>query len=186
MTIQATSAIRAHLASGAIVCDPAPRAIEGAHIDITLGCHFWRRVGPPAIIDLRHADPLNYYQEGCARPGGIIELPAWGRLLCHTEEFIGTAKGSNLLPMLDTRSTPARWFISVHQAAGVGDEGYVSRWTLEIANPTHDTFYLPVGGRVGSLQFQRTEGSAAPYEGRYNTTRAEWTPADMLPKRGNW
>lgn len=188
MTILATTAILESLDSGVIVCDPAPTRVEGSHIDITLGCHYWRRVGPPAIIDLRTADPLDYYQQGCARPGGVIELPPWGRLLCHTEEFIGTAQGSKLLPTLDTRSTPARWFVSVHQSAGLGDEGFVSRWTLEIANPTFDTLLLPVGGRVGSLQFQRLKGRAAAYKAgtRYNTVRATWTPFDMLPKKGNW
>jgi deoxycytidine triphosphate deaminase len=188
MTIQATSAILAHLASGAIVCDPAPVRIEGAHIDITLGAHYWLwRVVDPAwpALDLGDAYPSECFRK--FGDGKRVVIPAQGFALAHTAEYIGTAPGSGLVPNLHTRSTLARWGLSICTAnAGQGDEGYISRWTLEIVNPHPVAVALPVGARVGSISFSRTEGSAAPYEGRYNATRAEWTPADMLPRKGNW
>lgn len=189
MTILATTAILDHLASGAILCDPAPARVEGAHIDVTLGAHFWefRLDDSQRWMGLKDADPRNYFTP---RNGyGFIEIPAHGFILAHTAEAIGTAPGSGLIPCLHTRSTLARWGLSICTAnAGFGDEGYASRWTLEIVNPHPVAVALPVGARVGCVTFERLEGSAAPYEvgTRYNARPEEWNPAQMLPRRGNW
>lgn len=184
-----TESIRQALADGAVVCDPAPVRIEGAHIDVTLGPHYWRfRLdGGQDWMGLEFTDPRDYFRQCLG--GGAIEVPAHGFILAHTAEYIGTAPGSGLVPMLHTRSTLARWGLSVCTAnAGQGDEGYVSRWTLEIVNPHSVAIALPVGARVGSINFHRIEGAAAPYAlgTRYNTAPTEWTPLEMLPRKGNW
>lgn len=194
--ILGTEQIRAALADGAIICDPAPTTIEGAHIDVRLGAHYWGFVGPDAFdnttddwaLRLATADPLSFFVEGDATRTGVVWVPARSFILAHTVEFIGTAPGSGLLPTLHTRSTLARWGLGCHPSAGHGDEGYASKWTLEIANPHPVAVALPVGARIGCIAFHRLDGAAAPYAPgtRYNATRATWTPADMLPKRSNW
>lgn len=190
MTILATSAIEAALHSGAIVCDPAPRVIEGAHIDVTLGEHWWL-FSPTSFLDLEDADPAQCFslRPWPSRFIGFVEIPPHGFILAHTAEAIGTAPGSGLIPCLHTRSTLARWGLSICTAnAGFGDEGYSSKWTLEIVNPHPVAIALPVGARVGCITFERLEGSAAAYAvgTRYNVNKAAWQPSDMLPKRNNW
>ena len=185
-----TEAIIHGLNVGAIVCDPAPTRIEGTHIDITLGQHawLWSPLRGAQTLRLRNADPADWFVRHDARDGEI-ELPPYGFILAHTEEFIGTAPGSGLVPTLHTRSTLARWGLSVCTAnAGMGDPDWASRWTLEITNPHAETVYLPVGGRIGAISFDRVEGAAASYAPgtRYNATPQDWTPESLLPRRGNW
>ena len=188
----ATSTIRAALDDGAIICVPAPQRIEGAHIDITLGEHAWLfdpegQGEELSELDIGTADPADWFEPRDAIDG-CIWLPAQSTILAHTQEYIGTAPGSGLVPMLHTRSTLARWGLIVCTAnAGQGDEGYSTRWTLEIVNPHQRTILIPVGARVGAISFHRTEGTAQRYQigTRYNATIAQWQPAHMLPRRGN-
>lgn len=195
--ILGTAAISQAIEDGAIVCDPGPAKVEGAHIDIRLGTHYWEFDSKNSLhcvntgaactaIDLT-TDPWFYFIE-CAALDKVI-IPPRGFILAHTAEYIGTAPGSGLVPMLHTRSTLARWGLSACTAnAGQGDAGYISRWTLEIVNPHAVAVAIPVGARVGSISFHRVEGAATPYipGTRYNTIKAEWTPESMLPNRGNW
>ena len=194
MLLGTESIIRA-LQTGAIVCNPTPSRIEGTHIDITLGEHAWwfstdlHDVEPfeSRPIYLRDADPANFYEHQLAS-NGLVRLPAYSLSLCHTREYIGTAPGSGLVPNLHTRSTIARWGLSVCTAnAGQGDIGYCSRWTLEIINPHPNDIYVPVGARIGSITFSRVDGQAVDYDigERYNTTIQDWQPSDMLPRKGN-
>jgi deoxycytidine triphosphate deaminase len=182
-----TEAIRAAIRDGAIICDPLPERIEGAHIDVTLGIYSWLFSPQDSGLQLGTADPRQWFIP--RHDDQFVTIPAHGFILAHTAEYIGTAPGSGLVPMLHTRSTLARWGLSVCTAnAGQGDEGYCSRWTLEIVNPHPVAVALPVGARVGSVSFHRGEGVAAPYAAgtRYNATAAHWEPADMLPRKGNW
>lgn len=187
MLLGTESIIRA-LQSGAIVCNPTPSKIEGTHIDITLGEHTWVFLPEhDRDVYLRDACPSNYYQHQLAI-NNLVLLPAYSLTLCHTREYIGTAPGSGLVPNLHTRSTIARWGLSVCTAnAGQGDIGYCSRWTLEIINPHPNDIYVPVGARIGSITFSRVDGHAVDYEPgeRYNTTIQDWQPSDMLPRKGN-
>jgi len=186
--ILGTDAIRRAIQDGAIVCDPEPDCVQGAHIDVTLGIYSW--LFSPQLangVALSTADPRQWFAP--RHDAAVITIPARGFILAHTAEYIGTAPGSGLVPMLHTRSTLARWGLSVCTAnAGQGDEGYASRWTLEIVNPHPVAVALPVGARVGSISFHRVEGAATPYAAgtRYNATAAHWEPADMLPRKGNW
>ena len=188
----ATTTIRAALDDGAIVCVPPPPRIEGAHIDITLGQHAW--LFDPAKeeetldpLDISTADPAEWFEPWHALDG-YLWIPALSTILAHTREYIGTADGSGIVPMLHTRSTLARWGLGVcTENAGQGDEGYCSRWTLEIRNPHQRTILLPVGARVGSISFHGTDGTAQRYQPgtRYNATVAQWNPSHMLPRKGN-
>lgn len=191
--ILGTEAIKAALADGAIVCDPMPERIEGAHIDVRLGAHYWEfdaaldgAIDPDAAIYLADDDPGTYFVE-CAHSGRIW-IPARGFVLAHTQEYIGTAPGSGLLSTLHTRSTLARWGLGCHPSAGWGDESFASRWTLEIINPHPVAIAIPVGARVGCIAFHRIDGTASPYQPgtRYNARPGEWSPEMMLPRKGNW
>jgi len=186
--ILGTDAINDALRSGLIVCDPAPTRVEGAHIDVTLGRHGWvldqQRM---TTLHLATDDPAQEFKPAYVEHN-TLWLPGRGFMLAHTEEYIGTVPGSGLVPVLHTRSTLARWGLSVHQSAGWGDEGYTSRWTLEIVNPHSYGVALPIGARVGCIVFQRVQGSSQAYDAnqRYNHDRTKWTARSMLPRKGNW
>lgn len=190
MTILGTTAILAAMSDGRIVCDPTPARVEGAHIDVTLGRHYWMLDWPnDRRLVLRDADPADYFIDIEASEAGALVIPPCGFILAHTAEAIGTSIDSGLVPMLHTRSTLARWGLSVCTAnAGMGDPGYAAPWTLEIINPHPVAVAVPVGARVGAIAFHRIEGTATPYapDTRYNQTRDTWTPTAMLPRRSNW
>lgn len=191
--ILGTEAINAALDDGRIICDPAPQRVEGAHIDVTIGPHIYRqnwRTEPLSLSSAYADEHFTYFDFSPTERRKItnVELPRRTFSLAHTVEFIGTAPGSGLVPILHTRSTLARWGLSVHLSAGWGDEGYASRWTLEIWNPHNYDVYIPVGARVGCIVFQQVSGAATTYQPgtRYNIQRSSWTPEAMLPRKGNW
>jgi dCTP deaminase len=80
-----------------------------------------------------------------------------------------------------SRSTVARSGLSVCRCAGVGDVGYISRWTMEIANHTQTTIYIPVGFRICQLTFEFVGETLKEYHGKYGQNQ-QWVPEDMLPK----
>ena len=186
--ILATSAIIQALHDGAIVCDPLPGRVEGAHIDVTLGEWHWQfDASSFDMLSLANTDPRKWFDLYTSTD--LVYIPPHGFVLACTAEAIGTAPGSGLVPMLHTRSTLARWGLSVCTAnAGMGDQGWIGPWTLEIINPHPVAVALPVGARIGAIVFHRLEGVAADYEPgtRYNAARSEWTPDLMLPRRANW
>ena len=190
--ILGTEEILRALDDGRIICDPAPQRVEGAHIDVTLGEWTWIMTQPDGMgaLDLRTEDAAQRFTlVNHLKDDDIgVWFPSRSFSLAHTLEYIGTAPGSGLVPILHTRSTLARWGLSVHLSAGWGDEGYASRWTLEIWNPHDCDVYVPVGARVGCIVFQQVTGAATAYQPgtRYNIQRLSWTPEAMLPRKGNW
>jgi deoxycytidine triphosphate deaminase len=210
--ILGTDAIRRAIQDGAIICDPEPDCVQGAHIDVTLGAHYWivdlgdAWSGNGEVVTLDTADPREYatlhkaaplvdLEDGALTGRRYVTIPAHGFILAHTEQYIGVGAGSGLVPNLHTRSTLARWRLAVCTAnAGMGDpaspdsDGYCTRWTLEIENPHSVDIAIPVGARIGAISFARVEGIATPYAPgtRYNATRQDWTPDAMLPRKGNW
>jgi len=192
-----TDAIRQALCDGQIVCDPAPDRIESAHIDVHLGftawmfrLPWWWRIKAALLgmaLSLRDTDPRRLFTPVSCIP--FLAIPPRGFVLTHTRERIGSRPGSRIVPMLHTRSTLARWGLSVCTAnAGLGDEGYSSVWTLEIVNPHPCWIALPYAARVGAISFHRLDGNAVSYDPgtRYNPHSTEWDPAALLPKQGNW
>lgn len=187
--ILGTLAIKQALRVGDITCIPPPSRIEGAHIDVTLGRYYWlmRRYTPARTLRPQTDDPRPWFDLYDARSdieNGEIIIPGHSFALCHTQEFVGDVNG-RYVPMLETRSTLARWGIAVHAGAGMGDPFFHSRWTLEIWNHNVYPVALPVGARVGGIAFHAVEGEAEHYEGRYNIGPDEWTPECMLPRMGN-
>lgn len=133
------NAIRTLMSAHLIQVTPAPVNIGPNSIDLRLGDKLYRYgdTGRVPIIDpvskkLWHAiDPKN--------PPALIEVPLahegkW--LLVPGQFYLGVTleetfcKG--VVPHLDGRSTCGRLSIEAHKTAGVGDNGFRGRWTLEI------------------------------------------------------
>ena len=79
------------------------------------------------------------------------------------------------------KSTTGRYSLSVCKCAGLGDVGYVSRWTMEITN--HSDYHpvvIDIGEPIAQILFHEVEGVIEHYNGRYG--QGEWSPEDMLPK----
>jgi deoxycytidine triphosphate deaminase len=109
-------------------------------------------------------------------------------VIAHTDEFIGTKAGSNLLPSFKLKSSAGRHGI-IHTLAGHGEVGFHNRWAMEfiVGKPV----VLKYGMYIGQIYFTRTEGAEdEDYSktGSYqNTNNLEeliknWKKEDLLPK----
>lgn len=176
-------AIADYLATGAIVCNPAPATIEAVHIDLHLGGSFWvpRKELKNTGLSIANADPRDVF-ELIERKQAIVLRPG-GFALAHTDEYAGTTVPW-LCPFIETRSTMARWGIAAHVSAGWGDPGFCGRWTLELYNHQQFAVAIPIGARICSIGFHRVEDNDVLYTGRYNAPEA-WEPSMMLPRQGN-
>jgi dCTP deaminase len=80
-----------------------------------------------------------------------------------------------------TRSTVKRsGGLDVCGSAGLGDVGYIARWTMEIHNQSRNTIWLPVGGRICQFEIEYVGETLQEYRGNYGQEE-EWTPYCMLP-----
>ena len=128
--------------------------------------------------------------------GGVLGIPPGERIillepghtiLAHTREFIGGRR--NLTTMMKARSSYGRNFIEVCKCAGLGDVGYVNRWTMEITNNSRfHAIPLVVGRRIAQIVFMETGellGDDYTARGKYQTatdTIDSWSPEMMLPR----
>jgi dCTP deaminase len=107
-------------------------------------------------------------------------------ILCHTEEVIG---GKDYITTeMRAKSTTARFGLSVCKCAGLGDVGFISRWTMEVTNHSDFDIVIPVGEPIAQILFHRMDGAVARPYGSGRGSRygqGEWTPEDMLPKGKN-
>jgi len=110
---------------------------------------------------------------------GAISIRPGDTILAHTEEIIGGQNG--FTTSMRARSSIGRSCLSVCKCAGVGDVGYISRWTMEITNHSHAMVTLPVGLRVAQILFYEVGETLGEYKGKYGA-REGWSPQDMLPK----
>src|SRR5206468_7803202 len=81
----------------------------------------------------------------------IIAVRPGDTILAHTMEVVGGRNGYTT--SMRARSSIGRSCMSVCKCAGVGDVGYIARWTMEITNRYHATIELPVGLRVAQILF---------------------------------
>src|SRR5579859_4816288 len=134
-------------------------------------------------VDVIHLDnPLDirrYWGEPRQAIDGKIAIRPGTTLLAHTQEVIGGHNG--YLAKMYSRSTVARAGLSVCKCAGVGDVGYISRWTMEISNHSRSTVVLPVGLRICQIKFEEVGATLREYHGKYGQG-GTWTPLDTLPK----
>jgi dCTP deaminase len=110
---------------------------------------------------------------------GVIRIRPGDTILAHTEEVVGGTNG--FTTSMRSRSSIGRSCLSVCKCAGVGDVGYISKWTMEITNHSHAMAILPVGLRVAQILFYEVGETLREYQGKYGSWR-DWSPKDMLPK----
>lgn len=120
----------------------------------------------------------------------VIILRPQELILCHTQEFIGSNKGTNITTRMSSRSTLGRCCFSFCSCAGLGDIGYYNRWTMEVKNNSNSYAVLVVGARVASITFDYTSDTAIDCytsRGTYmkdievDDLQKKWHPSSMLP-----
>lgn len=122
----------------------------------------------------------------------LIILKPGETILGHTQEFIGGRAGavSGITSKMHARSSIGRSMIGVCKCAGLGDAGFINRWTMEITSfSQHHYIPLVVGRRIAQIEFQHLtsmEGNYAEH-GKYQTelepeaVMKAWRPEMMLP-----
>ncbi|QQS22392.1 deoxycytidine triphosphate deaminase [Candidatus Saccharibacteria bacterium] len=177
--------IQAGLEVGHIICEPAPSAINGSSIDVSLGYYFYHAKGNEGGDNLFNpfdeADVRRYYGDYYeAKPWAavrrkignssvasiehlanipddhpVIVLRPNERILAHTHEFIGILPPGTT--SMQARSTTGRIGVSACYCAGWGDPGYVNRWTMEVHNLNeNEHVVLPVGYKLAQIVFSST------------------------------
>lgn len=214
------TAILRHFKKGNIVIDPFRKEnLNTASYDISLGKYYYREDEPREGYTIYNpyqkeevervwgkkwdeAMPLKNWLKRHGnnwlpflkniKPNNLIIWIAPGEtILAHTEEFIGGGNGI-ITTKMNARSSMGRNFIEIAKCAGLGDVGYINRWTLEITNNSrHYHMPLVVGRRIGQIQFFEVEpiiGDEYQKTGKYQThfdlkrLKKEWSPEMMLPK----
>jgi dCTP deaminase len=202
---------------GNIVIEPFNRLNLGTNsYDITLGEYFFREQEPKgslpifnpfsqkgveAVWGTNSSAAIPYWQfikelgiielEGFEQSDSVIFIAPGETILAHTVEFIGGR--INCTSEMKARSSLGRCFIEVCKCAGMGDVGYINRWTMEITNNSRFRHLpLKVGMRVGQLKFYQVtpleDGTGYHSRGKYQieseveVLKRSWTPFSMLPK----
>ena len=198
-----------------VVIDPFdPARLSANTYDVSLGAWYYR-IRPPNLgtrvynpycengVRTLWGEPqqamsaeVEFKKHGIPVPDGIpldarvIIVQPLETVLCHTEEFIG-----GLLVVAGWMQGKSGWSrnsISVCLDAGLGDIGYVNRWTMEIMN-RHEYYAVPlvVGWPIAKVAFLESRNSLEPeesYSGSYQQgidieeIKKQWTPENMLPR----
>lgn len=127
---------------------------------------------------------------GVAVGDRVIVIPPSHTFLCHTQQFIGGR--NSITTEMSSRSSTGRAAVCVCNDAGLGDAGFISRWTMEIRNNGIVPVVLKVGLKIAQIKFLTvTSEPLISYEkrGQYQTSSdiAEimrtWSPATMIPSK---
>lgn len=181
-------------------------------VDLTLGGMFYREQrpvvnGPIPLFrkGVTQTSPIGYFcniyrqEDVDSMWGDPVEIPKGDfiilepgeNILAHTEEFIGGVVGNTT--KMHARSSYGRCSITVCRCAGLGDEGYFTRWTMEVTN--YSRFYhlpLMVGMRIAQLTFEDIGPTRKSYTvdrgSKYQemTTNAVDLESALLELRMNW
>ena len=201
---------------GAIVIEPFVRSRIGTNsVDVCLGEYFYRENAPDPDYQPRQIfNPYSYedvmrvwgpdyceapYRDHIFPPNEdmanikdtdrVIMLAPGETILAHTKEFIGGRY--QYTTMMKARSSFGRSFIEVCKCAGLGDVGYINRWTMEVTNNSR-YYHIPlvVGRRIAQITFYNTGKTLKDYavDGKYQGTDdlqdliKNWKPEMMLPR----
>lgn len=169
-------AIKSLMAKGLIQVTPEPAKIGPNSIDLRLGDELKMYAQPshskPFRMEWQQLDQLNgrvavrdpvngatYYAIDPKSPPPLVDVPKLpdGRwLLTPGQFYLGRTLEETfcrgVVPTLDGRSTCGRLSIEAHKTAGVGDNGFRGRWTLEI-EVTEPVLVAP-GDRLFQIYFE--------------------------------
>jgi dCTP deaminase len=167
-------------ALGNVVIEPFDERQLGTNsYDCRLGEWYFQPTKYLDVIDFTdEAQALAFWGEPLRAQDTIVVKPGT-TFLAHTQELVGARNG--ITTTMHARSSIGRSGLSVCKCAGVGDVGYISRWTMEISNHTTCSIVLPVGIRICQIKFDAVGETLKEYHGKYGQ-QAEWTPYDMLPR----
>ena len=175
--------------AGLIKVTPEPQHIGPNSIDLHLGDSL--KMYDPRKGRVAIRDPVSH--RVCAaidpkNPPVLLDVPkvgpAWASqpgfenhwLLVPGQFYLGVTQEETycrgLVPHLDGRSTCGRLSIEAHKTAGVGDNGFQGRWTLEI-EVTEPVLVAP-GDRLFQLYFTPCWGEGLAY---FIQSIADGTPA---------
>lgn len=199
--LSSTDIIRERLQSKIIIEPYEERNLSNCSYDITLGENYFSNCGSTFegwMNPWRKNDTNEYWgkskkaelvsndfeaqKTGLPIGSKYILLGPRASILGHSNEFIGGLE--NITTILHARSTIGRSEITICQCSGMGDIGYVNRWTLEIRNQSDVRIVLPIGVRIGQIIFLYSSKPIKSYEGKYRLKGlfCSWKPEDMLPK----
>lgn len=181
--LQSSSGIMQAIKAGDIVVDPFDiRQLQTNSYDLRLGEAYF--IGDPSnvpYIDFGEPETLRaYWGEPRTAKDGIIVIPPGGIILAHSIEIAGGRNGYT--SKVYTRSTPERAGQDVCKSAGLGDVGFISRWTFEITNHLTVESRLRVGMRIAQIAFFYVGRDVEHYQGSYGQEDT-WTVEDMLPSK---
>lgn len=171
--------IKQNLLSGNIVIDPfKEEQLQTNSYDVCLGEWTVRQKISNLIEYNSKSGAQLMWNEPVFHENGLIIIYPKETLLAHTKEVIG---GRNTITTeMRAKSTTARYGLSVCKCAGLGDVGFISKWTMEITNHTKHTILIKVGEPIAQILFHEIGEVNMQYKGRYG--QGEWTPMDMIPK----
>jgi dCTP deaminase len=171
---------------GDIVINPFDEKQLGTNsYDVRLGNYYYLPNPEPAVdfggsVDFTQEYFAKFFWLGPRFSVDDIVVPPGETILAHTQETIG---GRNrITTSMRARSSIGRSCLSVCKCAGVGDVGFINRWTMEISNHSKVPIAIPVGLRIAQIEFHDVGKTYKEYSGKYAHQDREWQPEDMLPR----
>lgn len=181
MILQHTE-LESRINAGDIIVSAGARLAPNS-IDICLSRHAW-------ILDGWHnicGEILPVYSL-CYLANKTAHFQAGRLYIVATEQICGSRPGSGLVPAMYGRSSAARSGIQVH-AAGLGEEGFLNRWAMEIVATSQHGAFWRFEEPICQIAFSEARGSGA-YNGQYKQPEhtetadeilAAWSPLALLP-----
>lgn len=142
--------------------------------DVTLSGHF-------ALLKYLYDRP--YYWLVTVPAQRKLFIPAGETVLAVTNEVVGGT--GNITSQIRAKSSTRRLGISVCDDAGLGDVGYVNRWTMQLTANVQPYAPVTVGQRIAQMVFYYTATTPArPYSGQYaGASAAHAWPENMVPRQ---
>jgi dCTP deaminase len=180
--------IMSAIESGAIVISPySADQVNPNSVDLRVGMHYAR------MTEWSSAWEIHRFR------GEGIELQPGEHILLHSEEFAGTnvqpGCTTAYVPQLSAKSTSARRGLNCIMGAGLGDVGFVNRWTFAVQNCIAVPVAIRPGDRLVQLVFHDTQVPAQIYGrdvGHYQSNQdldtliLSWRPQMMIAKGEKW